>query len=215
MIVNCDYKQIDIAKVDFVLSDPPYNIGFKYDSYKDTKKAEDYINMIGHFKGKKCALIHYPEETMKYFVPALGCPDSVMAWCYNSNLNRQFRLISFWGCSPDLSKVKQPYKNPTDKRVKKLIEAGSEGRNSYNWISDIQLVKNVSKEKTIHPCPIPVELAKRIILFCTEPGQVIYDPFCGSGSVCVAAKMTGRKFIGTDISKDYCEVAVKRLAEIK
>ena len=48
---------------------------------------------------------------------------------------------------PDFKKVKQPYKNLHDKRIKKLIENGSEGARLYDWFDDIELVKNVSKEK--------------------------------------------------------------------
>jgi hypothetical protein len=77
---------------------------------------------------------------MKYVIPALGVPDEVLAWCYNSNINRRFRLISIYGKKPDFSRVKQPYKNPTDKRVKTLIDSGSEaltymiGLVIFNWL---------------------------------------------------------------------------------
>lgn len=62
-----------------VISDPPYNIGFKYGEYKDKKTENDYINWF-KFIGKPCVLIHYPEESMRYFVPALGAPDKSVAW---------------------------------------------------------------------------------------------------------------------------------------
>ena len=155
---------------DLILTDPPYNIGFGYSTYSDNKTYNQYVEMIGELKGYPLAIIHYPEETMKYFVPSLGVPDEVICWCYNSNLPRQHRLINFYNIIPDFKKVKQPYKNPNDKRVRKLIEKGSTGTRMYDWFSDIQLVKNVSKEKGKHPCPVPVELMKRIILLTTDEG---------------------------------------------
>jgi DNA modification methylase len=168
--------------------------------------------MISSFKCIPSALIHYPEETMKYFVPALGVPDEVVVWCYNSNLPaRHSRLINFYNCKVDFNKVKQPYKNPNDKRVKKLIENGSKGTRSYDWFSDIQLVKNVSKEKTIHPCPVPIQLMERIILLTTNEGDLVVDPFMGSGTTALACLNTNRRFIGFEMNEEYCNLANERI----
>jgi site-specific DNA-methyltransferase (adenine-specific) len=196
-----------------IVSDPPYNIKFKYNEYEDNLHDTEYIDMISKFKLIPSALIHYPEETMKYFVPALGVPDEVITWCYNSNLPRQSRLINFFNCKVDFTKVKQPYKNPNDKRVKKLIEQGSEGTRSYDWFSDIQMVKNVSKEKTIHPCPIPVKLMERIILLTTNENDLIVDPFMGTGTTAIACLNTNRRFIGFEIDKTYHEHSLMRINE--
>ena len=151
---------------------------------------------------------------MKYVVPALGIPDEVLCWCYNSNIGRNFRLINIYGAIPKYERIKQPYKNTDDSRIFKLMENGSSGAPLYDWFSDIQLVKNVSKEKTEHPCPIPLKLAKRLILLLSEPEDLIVDPFCGSGTFCVAAKMLGRRYIGIEISEAYCKIAEQRLAGV-
>ena len=120
-IYNEDFRSrlSDINKDFTIITDPPYNIGFKYNSYADNLSDEEYIELITNFKNHKLAIIHYPEETMKYFVPALGVPDEVNVWAYNSNLpGRQSRLINYYNTKPDYNKVLQPYKNPDDKRVK-------------------------------------------------------------------------------------------------
>tara|TARA_B100000459_G_scaffold69533_1_gene38430 strand:+ start:1899 stop:2855 length:957 start_codon:yes stop_codon:yes gene_type:complete len=62
-----------------------------------------------------------------------------------------------------------------------------------------------------HPAPFPVELPKRCIEMYSFAGDVVLDPFNGSGSTCVAAKMTGRIYIGVDLSPDYCSLAQKRI----
>ena len=201
----------ELPPINLIATDPPYNIGFKYNEYNDSMSDEEYENMLSEFQGYPTAIIHYPEEMMKYVVPALGIPNEVCAWCYNLNLPRQFRLINFYDINVDFNKVKQPYKNPNDKRIKKLIEAGSKGTRMYDWFSDIQIVKNVSKEKTSHPCPVPVTLMERIILLTTNEGDTICDPFMGSGTTAIACINTNRNYIGFEISMEYCEIAEDRI----
>ena len=62
-----------------------------------------------------------------------------------------------------------------------------------------------------HPATFPEQLAADHILTWSKPGDVILDPMCGSATVCVAAKGLGRNFIGIDISREYCELATRRL----
>ncbi|MHA1415681.1 MAG: DNA-methyltransferase [Candidatus Heimdallarchaeaceae archaeon] len=203
-----------------IITDPPYNIGIKYDNYQDKLPDEEYIDLFKIFKGYKAAIIQYPEETVKYIVPALGVPNKYLAWCYNSNISRQFRLISLYNIKPKFGNVRLPYKNPTDKRIRKLIENGSKGRKSYDWFSDIQLVKNVSKEKVIekgekmkpiHPCQIPIKLMQRLIALTSTKKDIIIDPFVGVGATIIAAESMGRKWIGIDLSEKYCKIAVERV----
>ena len=197
-----------------VITDPPYNIGYKYNEYIDRMSDEDYIEMVSNFKGMKTAIIHYPEESMRYFVPALGVPDEVNVWAYNSNLpGRQSRLINYYNVMPDYNKVLQPYKNPNDKRIKAQIAKGRLGVRSYDWFSDIQLVKNVSKKEFNHPCPVPVKLMERIIKLTTDVGDWVFDPFMGSGTTGVACMNTGRNFIGCEIDTTYFDMASERLLD--
>lgn len=80
---------------------------------------------------------------------------------------------------------------------------------SYDWWL-IDQVKNVSKEKTSHPCPIPEELVRKIILSTAKSGEVIIDPFCGTGTTLRIAKELGFDFFGTEIDKRYYEIAKQR-----
>jgi DNA modification methylase len=66
----------------------------------------------------------------------------------------------------------------------------------------------------LHPCPKAVEEMLFLVQALTAPGQVVLDPFCGTGSTLVAAALSGRKFIGCDLSERYCRVAKKRLADL-
>ena len=62
-----------------------------------------------------------------------------------------------------------------------------------------------------HPTIKPLELVKKHILHTTQPNDIILDCFCGSGTTCVAAKETGRRFIGMEINSKYYKIAVDRL----
>ena len=64
-----------------------------------------------------------------------------------------------------------------------------------------------------HPAPFPVELPRRCIELYTFAGDVVLDPFNGSGTTCVASKLTGRTYIGVDLSSEYCQIAEERLAQ--
>ena len=213
---NKDFRDVmyEIEEDFIVVTDPPYNIGYEYNEYPDDLSTSDYIELIGNLKGKRTAIIHYPEESMKYFVPALGVPDEVNVWAYNSNLpNRHHRLINYYNLKPDYTKVLQPYKNPNDKRIKERIARGIKGARSYDWFSDINLVKNVSKVDFNHPCPVPVELMERIIKLISEEGDLIFDPFAGSGTTAIACMNTNRRFIGAEIDTLYFDMANERIAE--
>ena len=69
-----------------------------------------------------------------------------------------------------------------------------------------------SAEKTAHPCQFPVEMVERIVRACSRPGDVVLDPFGGSGSAALAAVRTGRDFIYMEIDPGYHRLAIERLA---
>jgi DNA methylase len=64
-----------------------------------------------------------------------------------------------------------------------------------------------------HPAPMPVEVARRAIRLSTWPGEVVLDPFAGSGTTLVAARQLGRRAVGIEASEAYCALAVRRLAQ--
>lgn len=68
-------------------------------------------------------------------------------------------------------------------------------------------------ERRTHPTQKPVALMARIIEAYTQPGDLVLDPYAGSGSVLLAAKMLGRRAVGCEIELRYCEVAAQRLCQ--
>lgn len=75
-------------------------------------------------------------------------------------------------------------------------------------------IPSESARRVGHPAPFPVQLASRVIQLYSYVGDVVLDPFVGSGTTCVAAKQTGRHYVGFDVSPEYCELANNRLAEL-
>jgi DNA modification methylase len=208
-VIKGDYRDYEIPK-GLVITDPPYNQGYKYNDYKDRLSEEEYIELLSKIP-TPCVIIHYPEETINILPKAIkGKCEQVVCWVYNSNTGKQSRLISWWGCKPDFRKVRQPYKNLNDKRIQKRISEGKTGAKLYDWW-EINQVKNVSKEKTDHPCQIPEELIKRILLTTASPNDIIIDVFGGSGTTAKVAKDLGFSSISYEIDIEYCEIIEKRV----
>lgn len=208
---NClDYLQ-DFKNINkIIVTDPPFNIKYKYNSYKDNLKEDDYYEFLESvFQFAPFVVIHYPESLYKISFQMGMFPERVISWVYNSNTPRQHRDIAFFGIKPDFNKVRQPYKNPNDKRIKERIANGKTGAKIYDWWN-INQIKNVSKDKKNHPCQMPLEVMKNIVGLLPEEYTII-DPFMGTGTTGVACKELKRNFIGIEIDKDYFEIAKKRL----
>jgi site-specific DNA-methyltransferase (adenine-specific) len=107
--------------------------------------------------------------------------------------------------------VALPYKNPTDKRIVQNIARGSCGRMPYSWFY-FDLVKNVSKDKTMHPCQLPTALVKMLIKATTKENDTVQILFGGSGNELLLCKKLNRNFVSSEINKTYFNMILDRLA---
>ena len=199
-----------------IVTDPPFNVGYHYNEYDDNKDEGEYFQWLDDIcKGYPVVMIHYPEALYKFAFQIGQFPDRVVSWVYNSNTPRQHRDIAFFGIKPDFTKVRQPYKNPEDKRIAQRIAEGHEGGMLYDWW-EINQVKNVSKDKAgeIHPCQMPVDVMRRVVGILPED-YVIVDPFMGSGTTAVACIKEKRHFIGFELNADYYDKACKRIDAVQ
>lgn len=208
-------KQNDSKNI-IIVSDPPFNINYKYNKYNDNMDTKSYFEMLKFFfKDFPSVVIHYPEQLYNLSFEIKKCPTKVISWVYNSNTGRQHRDIAFFGIKPDMKKVRQPYKNLNDKRIRERIAKGCKGAKLYDWWN-INQVKNVSKEKTKHPCQMPLEVMKNIIGILPDDCLII-DPFMGSGTTGLAViemnkeQNVNRGFIGIELDEEYFKIAKERI----
>lgn len=207
-------ERITIPDDSIIVTDPPFNIGYKYNSYSDKRKEADYLSWIHQIvRDMRCVIVHYPEMLYKIAFELQRFPERVVSWVYNSNTKRQHRDIAFFGVSPIMGQVIQPYKNPKDKRIKDRISRGYTGGAMYDWIN-INQVKNVSKanQGIAHPCTMPIEVMEKIVGVLPR-GYTIIDPFMGSGTTGIACKKLGYDFIGIELDESYFNLAKSRINE--
>jgi adenine-specific DNA-methyltransferase len=77
-----------------------------------------------------------------------------------------------------------------------------------------QNVKHNHEEQTIHPAQFPEAMVARMVLAATDPGEVVLDPYMGTGTVAVVAQDHDRRFLGVELSAEYHEIALRRLKGI-
>lgn len=135
-------------------------------------------------------------DIMKYFVDKKNCMFEILVWC---KTNPTPFCNNTW--LPDIE-----YCLFFREKGTKLND-GIELKSKYH----IRQTNIKDKELFKHPTIKPLELVKRHILHSTQPNDIVLDCFCGSGTTCLAAKETGRRYIGMEIDKEYHKIAVNRL----
>jgi len=71
------------------------------------------------------------------------------------------------------------------------------------------------KDASNHPAVFPEQLVSDHIISWSNEGELVYDPFMGSGTTAKITLLNNRKFVGSEIAKEYCEIAEKRINEVQ
>jgi site-specific DNA-methyltransferase (adenine-specific) len=87
----------------------------------------------------------------------------------------------------------------------------NDNQNDFSKRTSVWIIPNGQKRGLNHPAVFPEQLAADHILSWSNPDDLVYDPFTGSGTTGLAAKKLGRKFIGSEISADYAQAAIERI----
>lgn len=225
-------RRMPAQSVDVVVTSPPYNIknstgnGLKcgrggkwpnaelingYDEYEDSMPRADYVRwqrecllemvrllkpdgviFYNHKRRVQGGLIEDPQE----IVGGKEIPlRQIVIWRRNGGIN-----------------FNPGYFLPTYEEVYMIAKPRFRLAPKANKMGDIWEISQ-NAERNPHPAPFPTALARRCIASTT--GQVVLDPFMGSGTTAVAAILEGRQYIGIDKSEAYCEMARKRIKNLK
>ena len=241
VVINGDSKSIPLPDncVHLVVTSPPYNASKAYD---EDLSLTDYLGML-HDVFAECYRVLAPGGRMvvnvanlgrKPYIPLTSHVNLIMhdigfmhrgevIWDKSASAGSSCAWGSFQSASnPCLRDIheyllmfsKGDYKLPRSKSERAGGRIDTIGKEEF-----IQQTKSIwsfateSAKRVNHPAPFPVELPKRCIEMFTFVGDVVLDPFLGSGTTAVAAKMTGRKYVGCDLSAEYCAIAEDRLIQ--
>lgn len=206
-IFNCDSLMAMVAvrpsqKDIIIITDPPYGIGESNERNATRGKLAKTTD-FGNYTWDKEPLPDIYIEMMKYisreqiifggnyYGEKLGNTKSYIIWDKDNGDN------DFADCELAWTSF--------DKAVRKI---------KHRWNGMLQ--QNMKeKEERLHPTQKPLPVMQWIIENYTTPADIIVDPFMGSGTTLAAAKSLGRKAIGMEINKTYCEIAVKRLQAVQ
>jgi site-specific DNA-methyltransferase (adenine-specific) len=220
---------------DLCFADPPYNLRKLYASYDDARAEREYIAWCNRWLAGTARALK-PGGSL--FV--LNLPKWAIHHAAFLNRHLEFRHWVVWDALSEPRGKLMPahyallwYTKPGAAPVVNLLPAvdatkyclrtsciqkrkarGDDEKAALTDIwTDIHRIKH-KRDRDAHPCQLPEKLMERIILLATNHGDVVFDPFCGTGTTAVVARRVGRNFVVTDSDRDYVRIAQERLANM-
>ncbi len=212
-------KVIGKAKVRQILTDPPYGIDYvaSKEAFGDRKKrhgdiANDHLQSDGEYRV-------FTRKWLEAVKPYLASKN--IFYVFNADRMvfalREGMIDAGFKLSQLLVWVKtQPIAGRLDHHSQhELVAFGWHGAHERIRSADRTVLVHPKPHRSIlHPTCKPVALLRRLVLNGTRMGDIVYDPFLGSGSTMIACEETGRCCIGIELSPDYCRVACERFTKI-
>jgi site-specific DNA-methyltransferase (adenine-specific) len=228
-------KRIPDNSVDVVFADPPFNLKKKYNSHKDSLVIQDYLDWCEQWiaeavrvvKPTGSIFLHNIPKWLTYYAATLNKLADFRHWIawdaptapMGKSLQPSHYGILFY--VKDIKQNKFHEIRHPHKRCRKCgyLHKDYGGKKaglhpfgplvSDVW-TDIHRVKH-NKYRDEHPCQLPIHLLERIILMSTDEGDIVLDPFSGTGTTAISAKRLGRNYIGFELDKQYVEIAKSKL----
>jgi site-specific DNA-methyltransferase (adenine-specific) len=230
-------KNIPDNSIDITFADPPFNLKKKYNSYKDSLEFKEYLDwcekwiseMVRVTKPAGSIFLHNIPKWLTYYAGFLNTMADFRHWIswdaptspMGKSLQPGHYGILFYAKDIKQSKfyeIRYPHKRCRKcEYVLKDYGGKKPGLHPFGplvsdvW-TDIHRVKH-NKYRDKHPCQLPIHLLERIILMSTDEGDIVLDPFMGTGTTAIAAKRLGRKYIGFDLDANYVNIANAHLAQ--
>ena len=197
-------RTLPAGSVDAVITDPPYGIGLQtnYASRKRTALAacNDFLPIAGDDKPfDPRPFLPFPVVVLfgaNYYADRLPPSGGWVVWDKLNGLSSK----RAWGFN-DNSDCELIWTNQGN--AARLIP--------HRWMGAMK--ESEGNERRVHPTQKPIALMAELIKQYTQPGDLILDPFCGSGTTGVACVQTGRRFIGIEIDEGYATIARARIAK--
>jgi len=235
--------QIPDGTAQLVVTSPPYNIGKEYENrLKLETYLEQQARILAECArtlrpgGSLCWQVgNYidrgeivPLDTVLYpIIKSLGLKmRNRIIWHFEHGLHCSNRFSGryetiVWFTKGDdyvfnLDTVRVPQKYPGKKHFKGPKAGQYSGNPLGKNPGDLWVIPNVKSnhvEKTAHPCQFPVELIERLVLSMTDPGDLVLDPFLGTGTSIIAAIRHGRRGVGAEINQEYAAIARNRIGQ--
>jgi site-specific DNA-methyltransferase (adenine-specific) len=243
--------EVPEASVDLAFADPPFNIGYEYDVYDDSKDRGEYLRWTEKWLRAVCRVLkptgsfyvaigdEYAAE-IKVRLDDLGLTmRNWIVWHYTFGVHctkkftRSHAHILYYVAHPrhftfNADAVRVPSARQTtyaDRRANPLgrvpddtwVLRPQEDERLFPPDSDTWYVSRVCgtfKERTGHPCQMPEAVLERIIKVSSNAGEVVLDPFAGSGTTLAVAKRLGRRYLGVELSQEYAEQIRRRLEQV-
>ena len=230
-------KSIPDASVDMSFADPPFNLNKKYNHYEDSKEKQNYLNwcnewmseMVRVTKPTGAIFVHNIPRWLSYYTEHLNKISYFKHWIVwdsggapmGKTLLPNHYGILYYTKEQNYKDFKfNSIRYPHSKcRICKgyLKDYGGKKDQAHKfgpvlsdvW-NDIHRIRH-KKRRDAHPCQLPIPLLERLILMTTDAGDIVLDPFMGTGTTAVAAKQLGRKYIGVEQDSEYVKIAKKNI----
>jgi len=246
-------RKLDDGAIDLAFADPPFNIGYDYDVYRDRLKSEKYLAWSRDWTAEVVRVLkpdgtfwlaigdEYAAElkVMLQQEHGLTCRSWVV-WYYTFGVNCKSKFSRSHAHLFHMIKDPQAFTFNDDAirvpSARQLVygdrRANPQGRlpddtwilrpqdipDSFSADEDTWYFPRVCgtfKERAgWHGCQMPEQLLGRIIRACSNEGEVVLDPFAGSGTTLAVAKKLKRRYLGFELSEEYAAQARQRLAKI-
>lgn len=217
-------KHIPDNSIDLILTDPPYNLGKHSTGNIMLPGRSDINNDIAHWD-----LIDFnPEEWADELIRILKPTGNLFVFTSYNQLGRWYACMDhrfdtsnfmIWHKTNPVPKIfKAGFLNSCEMIFtcwnKKHTWNFSSQKEMHNFIESPICMRPERLSNPKHPSQKPVSILKRMIEIASNPGDIVFDPFMGVGSVGVAALELGRRFIGVEIDRIYCQAACERITSI-
>jgi DNA modification methylase len=235
-------KRFGETKVDCVLTSPPYNMtkrkgGYadkqtRYDKYNDWKNEDEY-------KEWSCNVFNEIDKILKpngtilynfsYSIENPSLPYTLMSsiidntsftiadtiiWKksnaipHPASYNRLNRIVEFIFVIVRKREIK------SFNCYKQISKISPKGQKYYEIVDNFITAKNNDESTNLNKATFSTELCEKLLKLYTKKNDLIYDPFMGTGTTGVGCLITGRNFIGSEISEDQVEYSIKRIEKI-